>query len=182
MMRLGRTARRVCWALAFAALVGIFAVAGRGDGQPPTAAERVETLARQFACPECAGQSVASSNAPAAQNIRGALAEMIAEGSTDAEIRTRITDRFGEEVSLVPASSGLVGLVWVIPVVVVVVALAALMATMVRWRRSIGHGDRASDADRALVEQFLNERAELTDTDSPVAAAPGSAAERGPAR
>jgi cytochrome c-type biogenesis protein CcmH len=162
-MRLGRTARRVLWVLALSSLAAIFAVAGRGDGAPPTAAERVESLARQFACPECAGQSVASSDAPAARNIRGALAEMVAQGDTDAQIRTRIVDRFGEEVSLVPASGGVVGLVWVIPVVVGVLAVVALAMTMARWRRSVGDGHRASDADRDLVDRFLAERAELTE-------------------
>ena len=166
MMRLGARARRVLWLLAVVCLVGVFALAGRGDGKPPTAAERIEGLARQFACPECAGQSVASSNAPAAQNIEAALTEMVTEGRSDAEIRARIVDRFGQRVSLVPASDGLVGLVWVIPVVVGLLAVAALASALWRWRRSIGADGTASEADRALVERFLAERRDLTEIDT----------------
>lgn len=163
MMRFGRRARRVLWALALVCLAIVFAVAGRGDGKPPTQAERVEALSRQFACPECSGQSVAASNAPAARNIRGAVADMVAQGVPDEQIRGRITDRFGEEVSLVPASDGVVSLVWIVPVVVAVVAVVSLGLVLVRWRRTIGEGGAASEADRALVERFLAERQEATE-------------------
>jgi cytochrome c-type biogenesis protein CcmH len=165
MMRLGRAARRVLWILAVALLVGILAVAGRGDGRPPTNEERVQALAEQLACPECEGQSVANSSSPAAQNVRRAVAEMVREGDDDDEIRARITDRFGEEVSLVPSGSGVVGLVWVVPVVVAVLAVAAIVAVLVGWRRSIGTAGAPSDADRELVDRFLSERAELTESD-----------------
>lgn len=160
-MRLGRTARRVLWLLAAALLVSVFSLAGRGDGKPPTNEERVESLAREFACPECSGQSVAQSNAPAALNIRNAVAAMVADGRSDAEIRALVTDRFGEQVSLVPAAGGFVGLVWIVPVVVALLALAALGAVMVRWRRGIGSIGAASAQDRALVERFMAERAEF---------------------
>ncbi len=163
MMRFGRTARRVLWATALVSLVVLFAVAGRGDGRPPSQAERVEALSRQFACPECSGQSVAASNAPAAQNIHQAVADMVAAGVPDDQIRGRIIDRFGERVSLVPTSDGVVSLVWVVPVVVAVGAVAALGLVLVRWRRSVGEGGSASDADRELVERFLAERDEATD-------------------
>lgn len=163
MMRLGPAARRVLWVVALAWLVGVLTWAGRGDGSPPTNAERVEALAGQFACPECSGQSVASSNAPAARNIESALADMVNEGRSDQEIRDRIVNRFGERVSLVPQRDGFVGLVWVLPVVVAVVAVAAVAGVLWRWRSSVGQSGLASEDDRRLVEEFLAERRELTE-------------------
>ncbi len=163
MMRLGPGARRALWMVALVWLVGVLIWAGRSDGSPPSNAERVSALASRFACPECAGQSVASSNAPAAQNIEAALAEMVNEGRSDQEIRDRIVNRFGEKVSLVPERDGFVGLVWVVPVVVAVLAVAALTAVLWRWRSSVGQTGLASDADRRLVEEFLAERRELTE-------------------
>jgi cytochrome c-type biogenesis protein CcmH len=155
-MRLGATARRLLWVAAI-----LLAVGGRDDGRPPTDGERVESLARQFACPECAGQSVAASDAPAAQNIRSAVASLVDEGRTDAEIRALVVDRFGERVQLTPSATGVVSLVWVLPVVVGVVALGSLLAVLGRRRRS-GAG-AADPADRALVEAFLAERAEMSE-------------------
>lgn len=166
-MRLSRPLRQVLWIIAVALLVAIFAVAGRGDGTPPTNEERVAALAAEFACPECSGQSVAQSNAPAARNIERAVTELVNEGATDEQIRARITDRFGERVSLVPASDGVVGLVWVIPVVVALLAVAAIIGVLVRWRRGIGAEGAATQADRALVDEFLAERRELTEVDLP---------------
>lgn len=163
MMRLGAKARRVLWMVAVVWLVGVLAWVGRSDGRPPTNAERVETLAGRFACPECAGQSVASSNAPAARNIEAALAQMVTEGRSDQEIRDRIVNRFGERVSLVPQRDGFVGLVWVLPVVVAVIALAAVAGLLWRWRSSVGRFGLASEEDRRLVEEFLAERRELTE-------------------
>ena len=98
-----------------------------------------------------------------AQNIRNAVAEMVADGVPDAQIRGRIVDRFGERVSLTPPAEGVVSLVWVVPVVVAVVAVAALVLVLIRWRRTVGDGGEASEADRALVERFLAERDEATD-------------------
>ncbi|MGD9751104.1 MAG: cytochrome c-type biogenesis protein CcmH, partial [Acidimicrobiia bacterium] len=72
-------------------------------------------------------------------------------------------DRIGERVSLTPPAQGVVSLVWVIPVVEAVVAVAALALELLRWRRTVGDGGEASDADRALVERFLAERDEATD-------------------
>jgi len=164
-MRLGRVARQVLWVLAIALLVGILAVAGRGDGEPPTNEERVEALSARFACPECSGQSVANSTAPAAQNIRRAVTEMVGQGATDEQIRARIVDRFGERVSLIPAADGLVGLVWVVPVVVAVLAVAAIVLVLVRWRRTIGDEGRASAEDEALVDSFLAERQDATEAE-----------------
>ncbi len=166
MMRLSRQARRVLWVAAAAAFIAIFAFAGRGDGSPPTPGERAEQLSRQFACPECAGQSVAASDAPAAQNIRNVINELVDRNETDDAIRTYIVDRFGERVSLVPASDGVVGLVWVIPVVVAVLSVAALLAVLLRWRRSVGEDGAVSAEDRALVERFLAERQEATEADA----------------
>lgn len=52
---------------------------------------------------------------------------------------------------LTPRSDGVSGLVWAVPVVALVLAFAGLAYAFVRWRG--GGTARASEADRALVEQ-----------------------------
>lgn len=160
-MKLSRSLRQVLWVLAAATFVVTLFLGSRGDGGPRTDAERVDSLAHAFACPECAGQSVAQSNAPAAQNIRTAIAQFVDEGRTDGEIAALLQDRFGERVLLNPQSDGATGLVWVVPVVVGVVALAGLVLVFLRWRRPLGGA--VSDADRELVSEFLAERAEIAE-------------------
>ena len=161
-MRLSRPLRQALWLVALATLAITLFLGSRSDGRPRSDEDRVSSLATQFACPECEGQSVAQSNAPAALNIRTAIAQMVDEGRTDGEIRALIADRFQERVLLVPEGEGVVALVWAVPVAVGVVALAGLVVVFRRWRQPLARP--ATDADRDLVARFLAERAELTDT------------------
>ncbi|MGD9749589.1 MAG: cytochrome c-type biogenesis protein CcmH [Acidimicrobiia bacterium] len=164
-MRLNRRVRRVLWGLALLLLTGIFFIAGRGDGHPPSNRERTEALARQFACPECDGQSVAASNAPVARNIRLTIAELVQQGRTDGEIRAHLVGRYGERTQLTPSATGFTALVWVVPVAVGVGATAALGLVLVQWRRAQGGVGAPDDADRDLVERFLTERTALAEPD-----------------
>jgi cytochrome c-type biogenesis protein CcmH len=107
-------------------------VAGRDD---PTPAERARSIAVTIKCPTCRSQSVAESDAPAAEFIREDIAKRIADGQSDAEIRDYFASRYGEDILLTPPRTGMSALVWVLPVVVLVGAVAGLVATFRRWRR-----------------------------------------------
>lgn len=163
MMRLSAPARQALWILAVAALAIVLFVGGRPGSGPRTDEERVGDLAREFACPECSGQSVAESNAAAAINVRQEIARQVDDGRTDPEIRERIRDQFGERVLLSPPKTGFTSLVWVVPVAVAVCAFAGLGLVFWRWRTPLGGAtDGPSDDDRDLVARFLAEREELT--------------------
>ena len=143
----------VVWAIVFVACVAIFSVAALDNGGPRSDAERVAALSAELACPECAGQAVSQSNAPAAVNIRKVVAEDVDNGRTDDEIRAFLADRFGEKVLLRPARSGFPALVWIVPVVAAILAVFALAVTFRRWAEPTAS---ASVEDRLLVEEFLS--------------------------
>jgi cytochrome c-type biogenesis protein CcmH len=129
-----------------ALFVGVTDTGGR---RSPEARER--DIASSVACPTCDGQSVADSDASAARGLRSYIADRIAEGAGDDDIRAELADRFGDQILLTPGRSGLAGLVWILPVVALVVAFAGLALAFRRWR---GTGSaRASDADRLLVRR-----------------------------
>lgn len=90
-------------------------------------------MAKTIRCPTCRGQSVAESEAPIAVFLRGDIARRIDAGETDAEIRTALVARYGQDTLLNPPSSGLAALVWVIPVVGVVVSAAGVVFAFRRW-------------------------------------------------
>jgi cytochrome c-type biogenesis protein CcmH len=116
----------------------------------------VEAIARTLKCPVCRSQSVADSDSASARAIRLAIAEGVEDGQSAADIRAGIAASFGDDVQLIPPASGFAGLVWFLPVAGLIVALAAVSAAFARWRRTpAGH---ASDEDRALVDQALQER------------------------
>jgi cytochrome c-type biogenesis protein CcmH/NrfF len=97
--------------------------------------ERVQAISRTIQCPACSGQSVAGSNASSAQAIRAEIADRVAEGQTDDEIRAYFASRYGDQILLTPPSSGAGAVVWIAPVVVLAVASLGLALAFKRWQR-----------------------------------------------
>ena len=122
------------WVVLAVVVAGALAF-GVQDRDEQTDAERIQAIAETVACPACSGQSVASSDAPAAANLRADIERRVAEGESDDEIRAAYAARFGEEILLNPPRSGVAATVWVLPVVAVVVAGAGLVIAFRRWRR-----------------------------------------------
>jgi len=120
-----------------------------------TPGARLERVAKEVRCPTCKGLSVAESDAPAAKAAQAFIAERIAAGVTDSEIKAELRTRFGTGILLRPSARGVSGLVWAIPVVVGVLALGALAIAVQRWRgRTLRH---ATDADAVLVAKAAHE-------------------------
>jgi cytochrome c-type biogenesis protein CcmH len=122
------------WAL-LVVVVGGALVVGTTDTGDRTEEERIEAIASSVRCPTCRGQSVADSDAIAAENVRREIARRVGEGETDDEIRNALAARFGEGIILTPSRSGVTGLVWVLPVAGAVVAFAGLVFAFRRWKR-----------------------------------------------
>lgn len=144
---------RAPWWLAWAAMAVIVVVAlfigtTREDG-PKTAQDRVTAIARTIRCPTCGGQTVADSNGSTSKALRIDIADRVAQGQTDDEIREAYVVAYGPETLLTPSASGVVGIVWILPVVVGALALAGLVVVFTRWRRIPAMS--ATDADRDLV-------------------------------
>ena len=143
---------RLPW-VALVVVVGVALGIGTFDrsGGARSDEERASSLAEDFRCPTCRGQSVADSDAPAAVAIRTQIDRQIDEGRSDAEIREYVLSRYPRSEQ-VPPRSGLAGLVWVLPVAAVVLAAAALAVAFRRWR-VVGGRRPASEEDRVLVER-----------------------------
>jgi cytochrome c-type biogenesis protein CcmH len=145
-----RLRRSIVWVVLGALGVGLLAVAVVDrDNDTQNNADRVYSLAGQFACPVCQGQSIAESDIPIAREIRNEIRKRLDQGQTEDQIRGYLVAQYGENIDYNPRATGVAGLVWTIPVVVVIVALAGLAAVFRRWRRE--ERFEASDADRELV-------------------------------
>ena len=129
--RTGR--RRAVRLLMLAVVVGSLVASEVADQAPRTNADRVHALAGDFACPVCQGQSLGESDVPIARTIRSTIRTMVDEGRTDAEVRTMLVDRFGEDIDYTPTGQGLTGLVWVLPVLATVAALTGVSLAVARW-------------------------------------------------
>ena len=140
------------WVLMGVVILGAMAVGTRPDDTPRTNEDRAHALADGLKCPTCRSQSVADSDAPVSKEIRAEITRRIEAGQTDEEIRDYLVGRFGEDVVLTPAASGVTGLVWVLPVVLLVAGGVALGFAFSRWRRRSPVA--VTDDDRELVEQI----------------------------
>ena len=140
------------WVLMGVVVLTAMAIGTRPDTTPRTNEERSQALADGLKCPTCRSQSVADSDAPVSKEIRAEITRRIESGETDAQIRAYLTSRFGDDVVLTPAATGVTGLVWVLPVVLLVVGAAGLALAFRRWRERPTVA--ATDDDRELVERI----------------------------
>ncbi len=122
------------WIVMAALVVGVLVLAGGTPDSQRSEDSRAQSLGEQLKCLQCAGESVAASQAPLAQQFRDEIQRQLDQGATDDQIRAWFVDRYGEQVLLEPPSSGLSVLIWVLPALVVVAAVAGLWLAFGRWR------------------------------------------------
>lgn len=146
--------RRALWILLAVVVAVALAVGARGSGSR-SPDERLRDIGGSVRCPTCAGQSVGTSDAPAAEAIREQIATDIEAGRDDDAIRARLTSAYGDDILLNPPRSGFAGLVWVVPVAAVVVAFGGLALAFRRWERQGSEGP--SRRDRELVAAALGQ-------------------------
>lgn len=119
--------RRVLVTAIFA--IGL-ALAWSGRPQPLTAEERVDRISAELRCPVCQGLSVQDSPSDTARSMRALVAQRVAEGRSDDDIRDEFRRSYGDWILLSPPLRSPSGLVWLAPLAAV--AFGAWLA----WRRS----------------------------------------------
>ena len=111
------SARTAGWIAALAVAAAAFLYGAVDEGPPQTNADRAHALAQSFACPVCAGQSVAESDVPVAREIRRQIAVWVDEGRSDSYIRDQLVAAYDVDIDYNPSGSGITSLVWVLPLV-----------------------------------------------------------------
>mgnify|MGYP005637391613 FL=1 len=150
------TRRTVSWLLVMVVTLSALVVAAIDEGAPKTNADRAYSLAKDFACPVCQGQSIAESDVPIARTIRRNLRIWVDEGRSESFIRDELVSIYGEDIDYSPSTDGISALVWVLPIVGGVVAVAGLSIVFRGWKAEAA--SEASAADEALVAAARRER------------------------
>ncbi len=107
---------------------------------PPVAADprieaRMMDIAGELRCLVCQNQTIADSHADLAVDLRQQMREMLARGMDEAQIRTYMTDRYGEFVLYKPPFNASTAPLWLGPFVLVAVALGTLFVVLRRRLR-----------------------------------------------
>jgi cytochrome c-type biogenesis protein CcmH len=107
----------------------------------PVLNERYRALIREIRCPKCLNESIAESDAPVATDLRREVRRLIAEGSTDDEVKTFLSARYGEFVLYRPRVSPATWALWAGPFVFL------LIGGFVFWRILAARRNQPLDED-----------------------------------
>lgn len=94
----------------------------------PEQRELYDRLTNETRCLVCQNQTIADSNAALAVDLRREIRGMVEAGRTEAEIKTFLTDRYGEFVLYRPRWSAATAALWLAPAVLV------LLGAVWLWR------------------------------------------------
>jgi cytochrome c-type biogenesis protein CcmH len=129
-----------------------FAAAIASSGRSLSAQDEATRIAAGMRCPVCTAQSVAESESPAAQEMRGEIERQLAAGRTEAEIRASFVARYGPEILLMPPARG-VGLLARLAALLAFVIGCLLLWFYARRRRSEDARPRSASPPAAASEQ-----------------------------
>ncbi|PUE39874.1 cytochrome c-type biogenesis protein [Limnohabitans sp. Bal53] len=113
---------------------------------------RWDHIAAELRCLVCQNESLASSNAELALDLRRELRGLIEQGQSDADIRRFLVSRYGDFVLYKPEVKPVTWLLWFGPFVLLLGALALALRLM---RRSPAAPPPLTDSERARVRQLL---------------------------
>lgn len=127
-------------ALALAATLAVptaFAVDVEGGPADPALRARYEAINRELRCLVCQNQTIADSDADLAKDLRHEVRNMLEAGRSDAEIRSFMTDRYGDFVLYKPPVNARTWLLWAAPVLLLGGGLGIAVRVLVRRTRAL---------------------------------------------
>ena len=142
-------ARLVVMSIGLAVSLGATAIDGFDFADAATAA-RYQSLISEFRCPKCLNESLASSNAPIATDLRRTVRRLIDEGAADDDIRSYLQQRYGDFVLYDPPLKPATWILWFSPLVLVLIALVVLKRVGTRRTQVT-----LTDAERERVERLV---------------------------
>lgn len=117
--------------------------------------ERYRNLLEELRCLVCQNESLASSSASLAGDLRSQVREMIDRGASDEEIKEYLVERYGDFVLYDPPVKPETWLLWSGPFLVLILGLIFVWRVIRRVSRA---GDAGlSEEERARARRYLEE-------------------------
>jgi cytochrome c-type biogenesis protein CcmH len=149
------------WASAQAATSGVAAPMSAGREAAPMAEDpkveaRLVDISPELRCLVCQNESLASSHAELADDLRREVRVLIREGKSDQEIKDFLVARYGDFVLYRPEVKPLTWVLWFGPFLLLVLA-AVFLGVYLRQRRALPAPAALSDDERARAKQLLKD-------------------------
>jgi cytochrome c-type biogenesis protein CcmH len=137
-----------------ATLPGVGAPVAAQTDAPMTVAvqARWDHIAAELRCLVCQNESLASSNAELAVDLRREVRSLIEQGQSDADIRRFLVSRYGDFVLYKPEVKPVTWLLWFGPFVLL---LGALLVALRLMRRTPAASVPLTDSERERARQLL---------------------------
>ena len=114
------------------------------------AAARYQRLLAEFRCPKCLNESLASSGAPIAVDLRRSVRRLMDAGESDDAIRAYLQERYGDFVLYDPPLRPATWLLWFAPLVLVLVAGVVLARVAQAARKGAPTAAERLDAQQLM--------------------------------
>ena len=139
----------MCWLFLTPALWAGEAVPMAED---PQVEARLVVIAEELRCLVCQNESLASSHAELAEDLRREVRKLIRENKSDSEIKTYLVDRYGDFVLYRPQVKPLTWPLWFGPFVLLLGGLALALRLM---RRKPAAPAPLTNSERERARQLL---------------------------
>jgi cytochrome c-type biogenesis protein CcmH len=125
--------------------------------EDPALEKRVMAIATELRCLVCQNQTIADSHADLAVDLRQQIRELLKKGSTDQQVLSYMTDRYGDFVLYRPPVKATTWFLWFGPGVLLVAGVAGLI--LILRRRARMSDDRFEPDEPEAAEEQQEVRA-----------------------
>jgi len=141
-------------------------VAAPGNGLGPQAAPlseepeldaRLLLLSEELRCLVCQNESLASSRAELADDLRREVRDLLRQGKSDQAVKDFLVERYGDFVLYRPEVKPLTWLLWFGPFALLIGALVGLWVYLRQRRQQVDTTPALNDDERARVDQWLKD-------------------------
>ena len=129
----------------------------------PKTEKRYKKLIAELRCLVCQNQSLADSDAELAQDLRRKTVEMLKSGASDKDVRTYMTDRYGDFVLYRPPFNTTTAFLWLGPfILLLIVLIGIVMNIRKRQQNELYTPARADNEEKTVkVRNLLKDTPEL---------------------
>ena len=123
----------------------------------PVLEARLLKLSEELRCLVCQNESLASSRAELADDLRREVRSLLSEGKTDQQVKSFLVERYGDFVLYRPELKPMTRLLWFGPFVLLLGAVSGLGWYWRQRRKLADTAPALSDAERARVDLWLKD-------------------------
>ena len=122
----------------------------------PALEERARTISQQLRCLVCQNESIDSSNAEVARDLRLIVRERLLAGDSDEEIVDFVVGRYGDFVLLNPPLRTRTILLWAAPIIMTVLGLALITMFYRNMAQRRVEPAPLSDQEKENLKRYLD--------------------------